>query len=130
MSCASTAFVAVHSFRPSYTHQCTRTTSRSYVCEAFSANCTTVAVSGKGVYANCCDNGQLMPGYFLQTFGATTNTPDWDFSRWVPDALIINLGASRATAYAIRSTWTARAVFDRKRALWHAACRGTPVNCD
>ena len=35
-----------------------------------------------------------MPGYFLQTLGGKANSADWDFKRWTPDAVVINLGTN------------------------------------
>lgn len=61
------------------------------ICDAFAANCTFIAWSGKGMYENCCDNGETMPSYYLQTRGGSAYATDWDFSRFVPDALVINL---------------------------------------
>jgi hypothetical protein len=65
-----------------------------FICRQFNANCTVVAWSGKGMYQNCCDNGETMPSYYLQTRGGNAYVSDWDFSRFVPDALIINLGTN------------------------------------
>jgi hypothetical protein len=62
------------------------------ICEYFQANCSVVAWSGKGMYQNCCDNGETMPSYYLQTFGGRPYSTDWDFSSFVPDAMLINLG--------------------------------------
>ena len=62
------------------------------VCEGFAANCSIVAWSGKGMYENCCDSGETMPSYYLQTRGGNAYATDWDFGRFVPDAIIINLG--------------------------------------
>ena len=33
---------------------------RKLLCEDFGANCTCQAISGKGIYHNCCDNGVTM----------------------------------------------------------------------
>ena len=53
-----------------------------------------IAWSGKGMYRNCCDNvGEVLPDYWRQTF-AGTNASDWDFSRFIPDMLLINLGTN------------------------------------
>lgn len=35
-----------------------------------------------------------MPAYYLQTLGANSYAQDWDFSRFIPDAVIINLGTN------------------------------------
>lgn len=63
------------------------------LCEDFGANCTTTAISGKGLYANCCDTNVTMdvlarlslPGRQDMLFN------DDDF---VPDAVMINLGTN------------------------------------
>jgi len=65
-----------------------------FICENFTADCTILAWSGKGMYENCCDNGETMPQYYLQTLGGESYSTDWDFSRWAPDAIIINLGTN------------------------------------
>lgn len=62
------------------------------LAESFSANLVPIAWSGKGMYENCCDNGETMPSYYLQTLGWNAYVSDWDFSRYVPDMMIINLG--------------------------------------
>jgi hypothetical protein len=45
-------------------------------------------------YVNCCDNGETMPSYYLQTRGGEAYQQTWDFSRFQPDAIIINLGTN------------------------------------
>ena len=64
------------------------------ICEFFQANCSVVAWSGKGMYENCCDSGETMPSYYLQAFGGRPYSTDWDFSSFVPDAMLINLGTN------------------------------------
>lgn len=71
------------------------------IAEHFSAQLVPIAWSGKGMYKNCCDNGELMPAYWLQTLAgmgcstpACTGSTDWDHSRYVPDMMIINLGTN------------------------------------
>ena len=64
------------------------------ICEFFGANCSVVAWSGKGMYENCCDSGETMPSYYLQTRGGNAYVSDWDFSRFLPDAICINLGVN------------------------------------
>jgi len=63
------------------------------VCDYFNALCSWVAWSGKGMYQNCCDNGETMPSYYLQTRGGQAYEQNWDFS-FVPDAIFINLGTN------------------------------------
>jgi len=62
------------------------------ICEFFQANCSIVAWSGKGMYENCCDEGETMPSYYLQTFGGRPYSTDWQFTDFIPDAMLINLG--------------------------------------
>ena len=62
------------------------------LAEAFNADIHVIAWSGKGMYENCCDSGEKMPSYYLQTLGGTPYATDWDFSRFVPDMMLINLG--------------------------------------
>jgi hypothetical protein len=45
------------------------------------------------VYQNCCDNGERMPSYYLQTLGGGSFTTDWAFPS-APDMLLINLGTN------------------------------------
>lgn len=55
---------------------------------------------------NCCnDTGETMPQYFLQTLGQGQYTSDWDFSRFVPDALVINLGTNDMGNYNGTQAW-------------------------
>lgn len=36
------------------------------LCQAFGANCSTIAWGGKGMFKNCCDQSTTMPEYFQQ----------------------------------------------------------------
>ena len=62
------------------------------IAEHFGAELAPIAWSGKGMFRNCCDLGERMPHYWLQTLGGGNYTQDWDHSRFVPDVMIINLG--------------------------------------
>lgn len=68
------------------------------LCAALGANCSYVAYSGRGVYQNCCDAtpaaGEKMPALWRQTFGGPAWEWDWDFSRFVPDAVVVALGTN------------------------------------
>lgn len=63
------------------------------LCGNFSANCSIIAWSGIGVYEN--SRGEMypstMPGVYDRAMGAVPGVP-WDFSRFTPDAVVINLG--------------------------------------
>ena len=62
------------------------------IAEHFDADLVPLAWSGKGIINNCCDTiGQRMPQYWRQTL-AGTNVSDWNFARFVPDMVLINLG--------------------------------------
>ena len=72
------------------------------IAEAFNADLVPIAWSGKGMYAN--SNGVTgledarMPQYWYQTLGGVPydwhSKPDWDFSTYIPDMIIINLGTN------------------------------------
>jgi GDSL-like Lipase/Acylhydrolase family len=62
-------------------------------CDALDAECSVIAVSGKGMFANCCDDLEKLPSYFLQTMGNEAYSKSWDFS-FIPDALVINAGTN------------------------------------
>jgi hypothetical protein len=64
------------------------------LAEYFNADLVPIAWSGKGMYVNCCDNGETMPSYYQQTLGGESYSRDWDFSRYVPDMMLINLGTN------------------------------------
>jgi len=63
------------------------------LCERLDAECSTVAWSGMGLVKNCCGGQTKMPEIWKRTL-ATDNTTNWDFSSWVPDALVVNLGTN------------------------------------
>jgi len=64
------------------------------IAEHFNADIVPIAWSGKGMYQNCCDMGETMPAYYKQTLAGQAYINDWDFTRYVPDMLIINLGTN------------------------------------
>ena len=64
------------------------------LCRAFDAQCTTVAVGGKGMLMNCCDKGATMPDYFSME-QKSDGKPTYNFPvADAPDAVIINLGTN------------------------------------
>ena len=65
-----------------------------FLAENFTADIVPIAWSGKGMYQNCCDDGEKMPSYYLQTLGGGSYTRDWDFKRFTPSMMIINLGTN------------------------------------
>ena len=71
------------------------------ICELLDAECSTGAISGYGLTQNCCGKtGPVqMPEVWTRTL-ATMGPPTskttllWDFSKWVPHALVVNLGTN------------------------------------
>lgn len=58
---------------------------------------TVIAVSGVGIVRNYNTTGKMSPGTMLSYYELTTTdngSERWDFSRWVPDAVVINLGTN------------------------------------
>lgn len=63
-------------------------------CDTLDAECHSLAMAGFGIAQNCCgDNGVRMPDLFYRGV-ATDSDSHWDFASWVPDVLIIHLGAN------------------------------------
>merc|ERR1719215_2298633 len=63
------------------------------ICETLGAECSTVAWSGMGLVRNCCGGETFMPEIWERTL-ATDSAAQWNFSSWVPDALVVNLGTN------------------------------------
>jgi lysophospholipase L1-like esterase len=65
----------------------------SKLCESFRVNCTSVALSGKGVKKNCCDEDETMLDLYERMIPGDPSrvvaTPDA-----MTDAILINLGAN------------------------------------
>ncbi len=56
-----------------------------------------ISYSGKGVVRNYGDANQTSPDPMPSLYNRTCNadeTPLWDFSRWIPQAVVINLGTN------------------------------------
>ena len=65
------------------------------LCNYFDADCTTVAMGGKGLVRNCCDAGLRMPDYYVRT-RATDAEPTMDFAAdRVPAGVVIYLCVRR-----------------------------------
>lgn len=61
------------------------------------AQYTVLAVSGIGIVRNYNAGENMTPGTMLTLYEGTTtdaNTRPWDFSRWIPQAVVINLGTN------------------------------------
>ena len=63
------------------------------ICKTLDAQCHKTAWSGFGMVRNCCGGNTFMPEIYQRTL-ATVAGSRWDFSSWVPDAVIINLGTN------------------------------------
>lgn len=69
----------------------------SIVARFFGADYTLIAHSGQGVVRNYGDTATESDYTMIQRFGKTFDsreTPDWDFSRWCPDVVVIGLGTN------------------------------------
>jgi lysophospholipase L1-like esterase len=65
--------------------------------KAFEAAYTVIAISGLGVVRNYNTADKMSAGTMLSYYEMTTTDPgalEWDFTRWVPDAVVINLGTN------------------------------------
>ena len=65
------------------------------LCQMFDANCQTLAISGKGIFENCCDNNVTMTELAKRTI---VSAPDilYDDADFAPDAVILALGTNDA----------------------------------
>jgi len=66
------------------------------ICDQLGAECSTLAWSGLGLIKNCCGGATYMPEIWTRTLATadTGGSNNWDFSSWVPDALVVNLGTN------------------------------------
>jgi hypothetical protein len=64
--------------------------------ESVDAEFHTIAWSGYGLVNNCCGgDNTVMPQIFTRTLASVDDSSgSWDYSSWVPDAVIINLGTN------------------------------------
>jgi lysophospholipase L1-like esterase len=65
--------------------------------EEFDAQYAIIAVSGVGIVRNYNSDGKMSTGTMLTYYEGTTtdtDTQNWDFTSWVPDAVVINLGTN------------------------------------
>jgi lysophospholipase L1-like esterase len=78
----------------------TEDASKSYaalVAEDLNADVSMVAYSGRGVVRNYGDKNKTSPDPMPSLFDRTCcydSTAKWDFSRWTPQAVIVNLGTN------------------------------------
>jgi lysophospholipase L1-like esterase len=61
---------------------------------AVAAELVTIAWTAKGMYRNFAgDMTDTIPALYARTLGVAASPP-WDFSSWIPDAVVINLGSN------------------------------------
>jgi lysophospholipase L1-like esterase len=59
------------------------------------ADYVAVAISGRGVYRNYSDGaGELAPVFYEDTLPDDAAAPPWDFARYAPDVVVVNLGTN------------------------------------
>lgn len=65
-------------------------------CAALSSQCHVQAWSGRGLVMNyeTEEPGTHMPEIERRVWGSVLDSPEWDFSSWVPDAVWVNLGTN------------------------------------
>ena len=65
-------------------------------CAALSAQCHVQAWSGRGLVMNyeSEEPGTHMPEIERRVWGSVLDSPEWDFSSWVPHAVWVNLGTN------------------------------------
>eukprot|EP01064_Diplonema_japonicum_P012069 TRINITY_DN19549_c0_g3_i2.p1 TRINITY_DN19549_c0_g3~~TRINITY_DN19549_c0_g3_i2.p1 ORF type:complete len:365 (+),score=46.48 TRINITY_DN19549_c0_g3_i2:37-1131(+) len=66
----------------------------SQICRGVGAVCHAIAWSGFGVIRNYAPGNVTLPDVYLKTLASDVNSPDWDFSSWKPDAVVVNLGTN------------------------------------
>lgn len=65
------------------------------VSAALNASQHAVAWSGFGLVRNCCGGDTHMPEVYQRTLASVSDgMQQWDFTKWVPDAVVINLGTN------------------------------------
>jgi lysophospholipase L1-like esterase len=65
------------------------------VARTLGAEYVAVAVSGRGVQRNYSDGaGELAPAFYRDTLPDDAAAPAWDFTRYVPDVVVVNLGTN------------------------------------
>jgi lysophospholipase L1-like esterase len=65
------------------------------VARQLDAEYVAVAISGRGVYRNYADSaGELAPAFYNDSLPDDGAAPPWDFTRYVPDVVVVNLGTN------------------------------------
>lgn len=65
------------------------------MCDQLGAECHIDAWSGYGLVEGCCGQPETMATVYRRTLATVDGSEgDWDWSTWVPDAVVINLGTN------------------------------------
>lgn len=64
------------------------------ISRSLNAEFHTIAWSGYGLLNNCCGGTTHMPEVYQRTLSSDPSSPSWNFSRWIPDAVVVNLGTN------------------------------------
>jgi lysophospholipase L1-like esterase len=73
----------------------------------FNTSTSVIAVGGKGLIRNCCDQGERMPQYYLQTEYSSPAPYDFYFSN-APQAVVTALGTNDYAGIVSNSTFDAK----------------------
>lgn len=99
------------------------------LCSWFDAECSVIAVGGKGLVRNCCDNGTLMPDFYTRARYTDPANGSFNFTAdAAPDVFVIYLGTNdfdKGVTPALTAQFTAAMVQFMKNVtqLWY----GTPA---
>jgi len=74
------------------------------LCEYFDANCTTLAISGKGLYTNCCDEDVTMSVLYQRSIVGDPMSL-YDNNDFIPDAVLLNLGTNDQNKWDGSGAW-------------------------
>lgn len=65
------------------------------LCRNFTAACSIIAVGGKGLVRNCCDQGATMPVYYRNAMYSEMSAVPWAFPpAQRPDGIVVALGTN------------------------------------
>lgn len=81
-------------------------TYEAQLCSSFNANCTTLAISGFGLYENCCPALENITMSSLVPLVIPSDlTTLWDNAAFVPDGIMINLGTNDNARFNGSQAW-------------------------
>lgn len=73
--------------------------------QLLNAQVHTAAWSGFGLIHNCCGGNTTMPSIFTRTLATFNMDNTWNYTNWLPNVLVINLGTNDGT-YALKDQYT------------------------